>query len=266
MHQDDNVCGMVAHVLARAVAVVGAFGWGVVFFGVTDLLVPVLSDRDFYDSYLLETGWGLLFAVFVAAPLIALAARPHRTGPTAQLVAASVAVAVPAALTPAPAQLLPAVGLLATAGLQRRLAKRTIGGDRAIGGDVHALRTRPGVLRSWALVTMAGIAAVPYAATMISAGRAGQYPVDVTWGLDHWPMQAALAICFPAGATVAALRLPGWHVAAWTTVASAIWLGAMSFAYPQQAGSLGHAWGAACVAWGVILAADTLLPVRARRH
>ncbi len=264
--EDDYIYGMLVHVPARAVAVAGAFGLGVVFFGVIDLLVPFLRDPEFYDSYLLETGWGLLFAVLVAVPLVALAARPERTGPVAQLVAASVAVAVPAVVTPAPAQLLPALGLLAAAGLQRALAEPTLGRDWADGGDVRSLRIRPSVVRSWALVAIAAVAAAPYAARMITAGRAGQYPVDITWGLDHWPMQAALAICFPAVAAVAARRLPGWEVPAWTTVVSAIWLGAMSLAYPQHAGSLGQAGGLACAAWGVLLAADTLLSASTRQR
>ena len=51
---------------ARLIAAVSAVVWGLLFFGVIDLLVAVEHTPGFYESYLLETGWGLLYTFLVA--------------------------------------------------------------------------------------------------------------------------------------------------------------------------------------------------------
>jgi hypothetical protein len=41
------------------VAAVAAAWWAIPFFGLVDLSVPFVGGAEFYDGYLLETGWGL---------------------------------------------------------------------------------------------------------------------------------------------------------------------------------------------------------------
>ena len=48
----------------RVLALLFAVFWGYVFFGLIDLLVPLL-DPEFHDVLVLEAGWGLLFVVLV---------------------------------------------------------------------------------------------------------------------------------------------------------------------------------------------------------
>jgi hypothetical protein len=263
--RNDNP-SVASDVPARAVAVAGAFFWGFLFFGLIDLLVP-LQDPEFYDSYLLETGWGLLFAVLVAVPLIASAMRPRCSELASQVAVASAAVAVPAIFTPAPEQLLVAVGLLFTCLVQRAFIRRAPTPTQKTHRGPRPWRLRPRQLPSWTLVLVAAVAGVAYAADMIAAGRAGRYPVDHTWGLDHWPMQASLGLCIPAVAAIAVLRRPCGQVAAWTAAIAAMWLGVMSVLYPQHAGSLGQTAGTACATWGLLLAVDSVLTTRRRwRH
>jgi hypothetical protein len=114
-------------------------------------------------------------------------------------------------------------------------------------------------------VLVATVAAVPYAADMIAAGRAGRYPVDITDYFNHWPMQASLALCIPASAAIATLRPRGWTVPALTAAVAAIWLGALSSFYPEHAASLGRIGGLGCVAWGLLLVTDAYLSAE-RRH
>jgi hypothetical protein len=66
-----------AAVGARIAAVAAAVAWGFCFFGLIDLLVVLIQDDRFYDYYLLETGWGLLYTVLVAFPLATFAFRPR---------------------------------------------------------------------------------------------------------------------------------------------------------------------------------------------
>jgi hypothetical protein len=70
--------------------------------------------------------------------------------------------------------------------------------------------------------------------------RAGLRPNDdITAGLSHWPMQAALSLALLATAGLAAVRQTGWQVSAWTVAVGAGWMGVLSVAYPHHAGSFG---------------------------
>jgi hypothetical protein len=236
---------------ARVLAALAALGWGFFFFGLIDLLVVILQDERFHEAYLLETGWGLLYTVLVAAPLVAFVARPRSPVLLGQLTSVAVAVAACAVLIPAWALLIPGVGLLATAILLARLSRQRLRFMR------NWSARRVGAVRG-ALLLPALAAAIGYAVEMIGASRAG-VPDDVTWGLHHLPMQAAFAIAVP---TVAALgagsREPGWRICVWSAAVSAVWLGVVSIVYPQHLGSLGGPLGLAAVAWGIaFLAANT---------
>ena len=100
---------------ARIASGVLSVFWGLLFFGVIDLAVVFDRTPGFYESYLLETGWGLIYTVLVAAPLIVLAVSPQRTSLTAQIAVVAVCVAVAAVTAFSWRQLLPAAGLLLTA-------------------------------------------------------------------------------------------------------------------------------------------------------
>jgi hypothetical protein len=63
---------------ARVFAALAALFWAVLFFGILDLSVVPSGDVRFYEHYLLETGWGLLFTFLVPLPLLAWAVRPQR--------------------------------------------------------------------------------------------------------------------------------------------------------------------------------------------
>jgi hypothetical protein len=57
--------GLVVRILAAALAVF----WGLVFYGLIDLLA-FAQGAEFHAALLLSTGWGLLFLFLVAAPLV----------------------------------------------------------------------------------------------------------------------------------------------------------------------------------------------------
>ena len=65
------------HIIARIVTIVVALFWGVLFFGVIDLITVPIHDETFYQHYLIETGWGLLYTLLVMVPLILWAVRPQ---------------------------------------------------------------------------------------------------------------------------------------------------------------------------------------------
>jgi hypothetical protein len=94
-----------------------------------------------------------------------------------------------------------------------------------------------------------------------------QVPVDVTVGVDHATVQAALAMALPALVLLAAVRPRGSAALAAGAAVCAAYLGVVSLAEPGTAAGLPPVWSAAAVVWGAaVLAAVVtvaLLPVRA---
>src|SRR5690606_12735103 len=167
---------------ARAVAVVAALFWGVLFFGLVDLATVVLQDERFARHYLLEAGWGLLYTGLVMLPLLVWAVRPRATVLLQGVLAAG-----------AFGQLLPALGLAASALVPAALARQDLRPARVTARAVHP------ALAGLALVGVGG--AVAYAVAVLRAAGAGE-PDDETWGLQHLPMQAGLALAL-AGCALA---------------------------------------------------------------
>jgi len=127
---------------------------------------------------------GLLFLVLVAGPLGTVAVRPGtRTTAVGQVAVAGLAVGVAAALSGSPRHLLVAGGLLATAVVLVAVRPPT----RA---SAQAARTpwAPGLL-----VVLAAGPACAYAWAAARTTGSGTL-TDDTWGLDHWPVQAAFPL------------------------------------------------------------------------
>ena len=223
-------------VAARVVAGLAAVFWGFLWFGVIDLLVVVEQDERFHQHYLLESGWGLLYLVVVAAPLVALAGRPGRADALAQLVVATVAVLVGALWGGAWPQLWTGLGL----GL-------TVTASAWLGRGRPVRWTRPDALLS--VLALVGLpVAVGYGAPL---AREAIDVGDITNGVNHYPMQASLALAVVGLVALAAVtrsRLP-----AWSAGISALWLGIESVAYPDLPASLGTTGGVLTVAWGVLV-------------
>jgi len=245
---------------ARIAAAVAAVGWGYFFFGLIDLLV-IFTDDGFYEVYLLETGWGLLFLVLVAGPLVAFTVRPRSPLPLEQLLAVAASVAVAAVITPAWTQLFPAVGLFGTALIVGVLARQGL-------TPVRSLRHRSVDRLLVVLVALAAFPALRYAVQMIQAARAGVTD-DITWGLPHLPMQAAFAFALVLTGFLAAAggnREQGGRVLGWSVAVSAMWFGAVSAVYPGHLGSLGFGMGVAAVVWGATFPMVAEIRRGRRRH
>jgi hypothetical protein len=220
---------------ARVLAAVGAVFWGWLFFGVQDTLTVFVEGQGFAEHYLLESGWGLLFLLLVAVPLVGLAWRPRSSVLVAQVGLVGVAVLAAALIAGSPAHLVPGTALLVTAG-------------------VVALLARPpwqtGLDRWSALLAVAAAApSLDYAWRMAGSTT----DVERTVGLDHYPVQAALGLCFVAlpGLVAATRGDEGTRLTA-TTVALAVgWMGVESTVYPHRLGSFGTVWGWLATSWAV---------------
>ena len=223
---------MAARIAAGAAAVL----WGFFWFGLIDLLVVVLQDEDFHHHYLLESGWGLLYLVLVAVPLVVLVVRPGDAAATAQLAVVTLAVTLGGLWRPAWPQVWNGLGLALTVVLLAWL-----------GGWRPERPQRPDARLS-VLAAVAVPAAIAYGSPLIGNTTAVE---DITNGVSHYPMQASLAyavVGLVALAAVTRSRLP-----AWTAAFAAAWLGVESIVYPALPASLGTVGGALTVAWAALV-------------
>ncbi|WP_067177281.1 hypothetical protein [Microtetraspora niveoalba] len=143
-------------------------------------------------------------------------------------------------------------------------AAATVLGEAALAawlGVVGAVWALAVVLSRWGAVpaprsrlplALAAAAALPwilYAADMIRAAEEGREPMEITMGLDHWPIQAALGIA------LVALTAWGHPIPAVTSGIASMSFGAIAMGYPDHAASPGTSWGVAALIWGL-----TVLP------
>jgi hypothetical protein len=242
---------------------VDSFLWALVFMGLIDLAVPVEETPGFYDSYLLETGWGVLYSFLVGAAFVSLAVRPGMVMPVVQVWLTAVGVAVTAILAGSWVQLGPALLLFANGCVfWFRTAKAT-----SPPGSLLRLRFDPAV-------GVAAVVLVPpavlFATDMVNGYRQGRPPLDDdTWGIDHWPMQAALALAAAAIAVAVAVgvrnRLSGTVISASLVAVTAAWFGYWSAIYPNHAGSAGKAGGFALILWAVTFTSVVAWRLRRQR-
>lgn len=134
--------------------------------------------------------------------------------------------------------LLPALGLVASVAVLGLLG----------GGRPFAPLGRPAPV-STLLALLALVPAAPYAWHMAGGTRAPEY----TWGLDHYPVQAAFAVALVLTALLAATSASRHEWVRWlpalTAAFSAAWMGVLSTLWPHRQGSFGTTWGWAAVAW-----------------
>ena len=239
----------------RAAAAAAAVLWGYFFFGLIDLAVPIDQESGFYDSYVLETGWGVTYTFLVGAAFLSVMVRPSLTLPLIQVTLVALCLGVTALVSGSLGQLVPAVLLVLNA----------YGISYLVRGHVRFTRGwyRPPVDPFLAALTILLFApAAVFAVDMIEGYRTGRAPAhSLTWGVDHWPTQAALALAVVAVAVaVAAGVRGGWAgtaVSAVCVAAAAGWFGVVCTVYPQHAGSIGARWGAALLAWAIVFVAAT---------
>ena len=241
-----------ARAAAPALAAFGVLVWLIGLMGIIDLTVPLVPLEDFYDAYLIETSWGLLYTVLLGVPTAVLAFRPQHDAAAQQILATAAALALAAAAAPELGHLIPAtlaVGLVA--------AIRALHGARTLPPSPQrtlTLRDLPA-----AVVVLAGLLpAIAIASQGIAAFRDPAVPSDVTQNLDHWPAHAAFALATFLVAALAVLRTRGAWLPASSAALAAGWFGATSIAFPDHDGSLGTTGGWLAIAWGVALMATVL--------
>ena len=217
--------------------------WGLPGFGVIDLTVT--WDPEW--PVMLEAGWGVLFTVGVGLPFLVTAIRPRLArAALAQLyvVTAALVVGVVAGLEPQSwwifAMLLLEVPLIL-----------------AIAPSTPTQRGRPHV-PLLILAAVAAPAALVYAWEMAAKNRLSlpSPPADKTIDVDHFAVQAALALALLALPAVAALWPHARRLLGTSTAVMAAYVGLVSYSWPGALGGFSAGWSVAVMIWaGAVLVA-----------
>jgi hypothetical protein len=238
--------------VARVVAALSAVVWGLLDFGLIDLVTAVFRNPVFAQHYMLEVGWGLLYLVLVAGPCLALVVRPSAGLWHWQLWLVALSLALAGCVARQPGHLVPAAAIASTAALLWWL-----GGARR-----PPTRWEPS-----APVWVAAAGVLPWIWYAVRMARS-TFNDEITNGLTHYPAQGALGLALVLGAVLVAgtpVGSSGRRLHALFVGGSGLTLGAESVVNPDLVGTLGTVGGVAAVVWSVALVAAVLVPERARQ-
>jgi hypothetical protein len=235
---------------ARAIASLLALITAVLLFGLVDLgTLFGLVDQSYVWSVSLETSWGAFFTFVLAGSYAWIAVLPSRSWPAVLLLGiAGITLVLTGALTGHLETLWLAIPLLASAALLARLTSR-------VAGPV------PRVLRlRWLMLVIAVAGLVlwaPYVLHALAESRAvDERPwTDFTWGISHWPVQAALGVTLAFGAFVMAFWAPSRSLFRFVISVSATLIGVAMLAYPDRDGATETSlWAISVALWGTAVA------------
>lgn len=242
-----------ARITALLLALVAAVG----LMGVIDLVVLLgWVDQQYVWEVPLEASWGSLFTFFVAGGYLWLALFPGAPWPAlVQLGICSIALAVSAGVGLDWRPLALAVGLAASA----------LGLWQLLGRPPADLGGPPSVQRAVLAVALLGTPLwLPYASVAFERSRAGVLG-SVTQGIEHWPVQGAVAVALVLSALVLAVYEDGRPLLRVAVSLSAVWIGMAELAYPDRDGAVGSLlWGVGVTLWGLLVAV-TAVPASDRR-
>ncbi|NKX50513.1 hypothetical protein HER39_08015 [Arthrobacter deserti] len=217
-----------------------ALFWAVGFYGVADLLALV-GARGGMDAVAgLQASWGVLFTLIVGGGFVAMAARPLNPWPAlVQLWTVAAALLLAAALTANVDPLVVAIMLVPMT---------------AVGFAGPRLPPRR-KLEADGLLFLLALAGAPawwsYAAVAVERSLTPGVEDDVSWGLAHWPLQAARGIFMALIVLVMEFWPPGRPLHGTVCCASSTVLAAGWLLYPVSAGSVDSpAMSVLAVLWG----------------
>lgn len=231
----------------------------VVYYGLVDLgTVFGLSDPAYVWAVPLEASWGALFTFVIAGSYVWIALMPARAWPAVvQLGVAGAALAVGSVAGLDGRPLSVAVPVVGSAVLFAWLTGEVAG---------RFPRTWSVNLPYLLLAVVGALIWLPYALNAFGKSRAGAEG-DITWGIEHWPVQGATGVALAAAAAAMAFWAPGRPLLRLTVSLSATLIGAADLAYPDRAGAMDNpGWGIAMVIWGTATALPLPSPLSGPRQ
>lgn len=224
--------------------------------GLADLSVS--WDADW--AVVLEAGWGLLCTFGLGLPLLLAALRPGLARPAEIQLGVVAAALVVAAVGGQEPETWWFFALLAAQLTLLHLLARDA-----------APPSREAPRRSLlVLAAVAAPAAAAHAWSMLAANRDLHFDADITVGVDHYVVQAAVALAAvaltaAAGAGIRGLGPEGRRLLGTTAAVVAGYLGLVTYCWVDMQGDVGEAWSVLAMAWAAFVLVATWWPVRDAR-
>jgi hypothetical protein len=234
----------VGRIAFNAWAAILAAALGVVFFGLTSLVIAWFEDVEGVAGPVTDLGYGVLFGIILTTGVLVQLRGPERKIAGVQqaflvipaLVIASAIASDSQNLVPA-SILLPAIGILLALHPAREAFLR---------GDAAPSRI---------LLAITAVAAVPFTAYALEMGAQARDLAGPPHHLQRLSTMAAMAVAIVLTGLLAALRTPGWRIPTWSAGVAAIVFGLASVVFPDQPGAVGRGWGGLAIAGGVLFIA-----------
>lgn len=238
----------------KGTALVVALASLTINFGLIDLVDGFTGYVDQARNQVLDVGWGVVFGVVLPLGLLTQLRRPERRIAGIQqtaVVASALALAGAAGQKGGYLALAGGIAVASAVLLALHPARRTF--------LARGRHPEPTML---ALAAVAAGPALVYARRMASAQRRDLPPADaVSNGLHHWTVMTALALLVLLLMLLAAARTSGWRIPALSaSVAAGAWAISCLLAPASAAGSEGHAWAWAALAWAFVTLAAAAWP------
>lgn len=245
---------------ARIWAGLAVLFWAVAFFGIVDLLTVFSANEGFAAVMGLEASWGVLFTFVISGAFLVIAVRPQEPAPALVQLWTTVAALLLAWIfthdtSPlvVAAILIPMAVISSIAGRRARRSTSASSHDNTY-RQPQRRRTTSALDPSGPLLLLA-LVGVPfwwaYAATAVELSQTPGIEDDITWGLTHWPVQAALGLYLSLAVLVMTFWAPGRTLLGTSCWICAVVLGATWLLYPASAGSVDSVGlSILAVAWG----------------
>lgn len=214
---------------------------GVVFFGVTSLVLGWFEGDDGPAIPVTDLGYGALVGIIITGGILVQVRAPERRiAGVQQTVLGILALLIAAPLASDLQNVVPAVASLIAVGILVVLhpARREL------------IRTGSGV--SVPLASIVVLSAIPLAGFVLSMAAQARDLAGPAHHVQRLSTMAAMAIAIILVGLLAAFRTVGWRIPSWSAGTAAVVLGVASIAFPTYWGSAGRGWGALAVGGGTL--------------
>jgi hypothetical protein len=225
--------------------------FGVVFFGLTSLVLAWFQDVEGVAGPVTDLGYGVLFGIILTTGLLAQLRRPERKiAGVQQAFLVIPALVVGSAIASDYQNLVPVLIILPAIGILLAL---------------HPAREEffgRGAALSRILLAITIIGAVPLVAYALHMGAEARALAGPPHHVQRLSTMAAMAVAIVLTGLLAALQTRGWRIPAWSAGTAAIVFGLGSVVFPNQLGAVGRGWGGVAIAAGFLFIAVAEWEVR----
>lgn len=214
---------------------------GIIFFGLTSLVLGWFEAEDGPIIPVTDLGYGALVGIIITGGLLVqLRASERRIAGVQQAALGSFALLISAPLASDTQNVAP--GLIALAAIAVAIAMHPARGEFF----------RAGARFSPALATIALLGAVPFITYALGMGAQARELVAPPHHIQRLATMAAMAIAVVLVGLLAALQTRGWRTPAWCAGAAAVVFGLACVVFPTYQGSAGRGWGILALGGGFL--------------